>query len=184
MKQPEFDIKDGRWDEDRIEAYVDGELTPDEKALFEKVLITGPAHEEVQLAYRIRKGLKTIPAPACPPHIAEAVLLYAHGEARQQSPWWADADVWRHWWDHALKPALAMVMLALLVVSAALVHRPSQETAISSSEVQQALAEARWALGLVSRTGVQTGSSVRDNVVQPIRQALESADAEAELNQN
>jgi anti-sigma factor RsiW len=185
VRQPEFDINDETWVEERIEAYVDNQLTPDEKVLFERVLIQGPGCEEVEVAYRIRNGLRNLPAPSCPPHITEAVLLHARREAKRPSLWWTEPDVWHRWWDGALKPAMAMGMLALLVISAALIERPRQEAAITSSEVQQALAEAKWALGLVSRTGVQTGSSVRDNVVQPIRQALESApDAAAELNRN
>ena len=75
-----------------------------------------------------------------------------------------------------------MAVLVMIVVSGVLVGHPpvQQQESISQAEVEQALAEARWALAYISYVSKETGSSVRSevleaHVVRPFRHALDAA---------
>lgn len=173
------------WMEDRIEAYLDGELEEAERASFERHLAGDQAWEaELFLAGKIRNGLQALPQPVCPPHVMHAVL--AEVAQLEQRSWrhrlkgWAD-----RWWAAFWQPSLAMALLLAVVVTATLVGRspapasmPAQAD-LEAAAVQEALAEAKWTLAYLSEVGRETGKAVRhdvleERVVAPMQHALGS----------
>lgn len=166
------------WLDDRIEAYLDGALSASERQAVEAALGQDPLADadwqaELQLARQIRDGLRTLPAPACPPHVAQAVLAQAAREAAP--PWLARFHAWMQRQLTALwQPALAMTMVLLLVVSASLI-KPAPPAV--SPEVARARAEVEWTLAFLSEVGRETGQAVREDVfaarvVSPVQDAF------------
>jgi anti-sigma factor RsiW len=166
--------------EDRIEAYLDGDLAADEAAAFAYHLGDDEAWgEELFLAAEIQGVLREMPIPPCPSHVAPAVLAEARRrhrsglrkqfQARLAGLW---ADTWR--------PAFAMAVLVVLVVSASLIGNTTrQPDAAASEEVQLALADVKLTLAYLSEVGRRTGTSVRQDVLEshvvlPVQHALGS----------
>ena len=159
MKTPEH-IYDSAWVDEHIEKYLDGELPLAELRHFEMALAKGPVHEDLQLARRIQVGLHALPQPLCPPHIIESVVLQVQRERYTLSL--ARIEAWlRPWWGDVLRPALAMGVLTAIVLSAAFLGRTPAPQNVSQAEVEQALAEAKWALAYVSHVGLEASESVR-----------------------
>lgn len=165
------------WIDDRIEAYVDGELSPEDREDFERVLAVGVGERDVLMSRRVRDGLRSLPRPMLGAGVSRHVLEHARAEAQSGPVAWlrgvADAL-----WAPVLRPVLSMALLVLVVTSAVLIGRPARQGGTSPAEVQRALAEAKWALAYVSHVGSETGSSVRTEVLQPhvvrpMRQALD-----------
>ena len=163
MKPPENRPQD--WMDARVEAYLDDDLPADERVLFEQGLADTPWDAELFMARQIRDGLRALPEPMCPPHVAEAVLAQVRREAR--ASWLERFHAWMQQQFMVLwQPALAMTVVVMLVVSAALIGRPaSPEPSYQPAEVEQALAEIKLALGYVSEASRQTGKVVRDDVI-------------------
>jgi hypothetical protein len=166
VKLPETFDRD--WVDARVEAYLDGELSAGERARFEALAFSAEDGEtdwraEVHLAHQIRAGLRALPPPVCPPHVARAVLAAAR--RRRAQAWKARLyerlePLWRDWG----RPALAMTALVLLVVSAALLGRPPRPA--DDPEVARALAEVQWTLAYLSEVGRETGRTVRHDVLE------------------
>lgn len=156
------------WQGARVEAYLDGDLSPEEAAAFEAHWATDPSlDDELWLAGKVRDGLREMPTPTVPPEIAQAVLAQARHEVRADR--WARfhtrlelafASLWR--------PALAMATLVMVVVTAALVGQPATlQRPAMSAEVEQAMEEVKWTLALLSEVGRETGLAVRAEVLEP-----------------
>ena len=173
MKSP-----DVHWIDDRLEAFLDGELPEAERAVLDGALRADPAWQaELALARRIRTDLRALPTPACPPAVTEAVLRHA----RRRSPAaWLEriAEAARRHVAGLWQPSLAMAVLVAVVVAAAFLGRPAPPAPnIASAEVEQALDEVRWTLAYLSEVGRKTGRSVREDVigqrvVEPMQDAL------------
>ncbi len=162
------------WMDDRLEAYLDGDLTPEEAARFERGLSGDDWAAELRRAASIRDGLHAMPLPECPPHVTRAVLREARRRARAE---WLHRtrEGLTHAWRLTARPALAMAVLVALVVVAALVTRPPRPA--PGVEVEHALAEVKWTLAYLSEVGRQTGASVHRDVLDahvfgPMHEAL------------
>ena len=156
------------WMEARIEPYLDGELTAAELEQFEQLLRQDENWErELAWAVNIRDALRSKPDSACPPEVLATVMRQARRDLwharlnRIKSLLTAFGGVsWR--------PAMAVVilMVAGAVIFSGRVKNDAE--AVSQAEVEQALAEVKWTLGYVSKTGRITGSSVND-ALTPLR---------------
>ena len=153
------------WMDTRVEAYLDEGLPADEQARFEHALAADADWEaELFLARQIRDGLHALPQPVCPPRVADAVLAQVRRQA--QASWANRLQTWiEAQWLALWQPALAMAVLLLLVVSAALVGRPQQQTTYADAEIERAMQEVQWTLAYLSEVGRQTGKRVRDDVI-------------------
>ena len=163
MKPSEPLIHD--WMDARVEVYLDEALPAGEQARFEHALPTDADWEaELFLARQIRDGLHVLPQPVCPPRVAEAVLAQVRRQA--QLSWIDRLQTWiEEQWLALWQPALAMAVLLLLVVSAALIGRPQQQTTYADAEIERAMQEVQWTLAYLSEVGRQTGKRVRDDVI-------------------
>jgi hypothetical protein len=179
VRQPERDPM-WEWTDERVDTFVDGELSPEEMVQFEEALAVGVGNEDVLLARRIRNGLHALPQPVLRPEVSRFILEQVRADVRVSRRGWLRQLVEREW-ASLFQPALTMAVLLMIVVSAVLVGRPPmKQENISQAEVEQALAEARWALGYISHVSKETGSSVRSevleaHVVRPVRHALGAA---------
>lgn len=159
-----------KWLDDRIEAYLDGELPEAERQQFEQLLEDDASGQQsLTWAISIRDELRALPTPACSPDLQKNIMKEVRKEAWSSfgSRFFSGFVIFlqgpfaRQW-----RPALATFML--LVVASVVVFvlnrpdipEPSQD--ISQAEVDQALAEAKWALGYVSKTGRLAGTSMQD----------------------
>ena len=176
MKSPDENMP--RWMEERIEAYLDGQLPPDEEAHFERLLDEDASwQDEVDLACRIRDGLHALPEPACPPRVTQAVLEKANAgpapSIRDRLDAWWDAQVL---WQPALAAGLALVLIAL---SALLLMPATSPDQPSRAEVQQAAAEVKWTLAYLAHVGKETGEKLQQDVktraTVPLLQTLNEA---------
>lgn len=167
------------WIDERLEAYLDGDLPDDEQAAMEQHLAADPSWEaEVRLARQVRDGLQAFPRPTCPDRVTRTVL--AEARRRQRADQLHRLRAWvEQRWLNLWQPALAMSVLLLLVASALLLGQPPQPapSVAEQDEVEQALDEVRWTLAYLSEVSQQAGSSVRDEVlnrrvVTPVHRAV------------
>ena len=153
------------WVNERLEAYLDNQLPPEEASKVEYWLEDDNRwHEELTLAMHIRDELRSLRAPVCPPHVTQQVIKTARRDAWLSFTGRLNQFFFSGWVPY-WKPILAT--MTLLVIASMLLFRtpkldgpPSDE--ISQVEVEQALDEVKWALGYVSKTGRLTGASVED----------------------
>ena len=176
------------WMDARVEAYVDGTLPPGEEAAFEAHLQATPRWQSaVRRARRVRAGLQSLDAPACPPSVTQAVLRQACPSSEASSPpdrppqqrrVGRPADTKPQAW----KPALALAALLALAATGALLGQPHSSPAgeaspsFTQTEVQRATAEAQWTLAFLAQVTRETGHTVRkdvlrDRVARPTQEA-------------
>ncbi|QXD15484.1 hypothetical protein GQ464_000585 [Rhodocaloribacter litoris] len=149
-------------EDDLIERYLDGDLSPGAAAALERRLADAGRSEVLRLAERIRDDLRTLPVPSCPPHVTRAVLQAARQRARRDRRRHGHPQDRRCTWQ----PVLAMVLLLGLALVAALIGRPAQPSP-DDPAIQRALVEVKWTLALVSEVGRQTGASVSRAMLGP-----------------
>lgn len=180
----------------RVEAYVDGDLPPPERATFEQVLDESPHWQaQVRHARRIRDELHTFATPSCPPQVTDAVLTETRRRANGASSTDASMGWWTWLWREldielqaGWKPALAFATLLLIIVTSSLLTDPQQSAGLvqqqsggaqhyTSAEIQQAETKAKWAIAYIAQVSQKTGSTVEEtvleeNVARPMRRAL------------
>jgi anti-sigma factor RsiW len=73
------------WMDARVEAYIDDDLLPDERARFEARLRTDPYwQEQVERARSIRTTLRSTSAPSPPTDLTDTILGYVASPSCQQ----------------------------------------------------------------------------------------------------
>lgn len=175
---------DIQWADDRLEAYLDGELSPDEAARVERVLdASPPLRAALGAAVRVQDELRLMPQPLAPRGFAEGVLAEVTRRREATLPGrlrlaasraaQATSEALRATW----RPSLAAAMLLLLVLSGVLFGRSTPAPAAESAEVRQATDEVKWVLAYLSQVGREAGAVVREDVleqhvVRPVQSAL------------
>ena len=166
--------------DERVEAYVDGDLSPAERARFEEGLrLHALWRAHVEQARAVRNELHALPRLTCPPRVVEAV----RAEVRQPRTGRTERAPQRHL--RLRRPAVwssALAMMLLLVIVFAVLLRapepPPQTQPFTDAEVEQATVEVAWTLAYLARIGEETGRAVEDvlpnsQLVRSTRQALE-----------
>lgn len=176
------------WMDARVEPYVDGDLPADERDAFEAILAESPHWQaQVQHAQRIRDALHALPELTCPPQVTDAVLH----ETRRRANGSASTAWWTRLWraletDGATgwRPALVGLALVLVVVTSIVVSdgwldgdRSATPTGYTEAEIEQAEAEAKWALAYVAQVSQKTSTTIErdvleENVAAPMHRAL------------
>jgi anti-sigma factor RsiW len=181
------------WVQEAIDSYIDGDLPSDEEPLFERhVNGCGRCRHELAIAESVVGELRALPSLTCPDHVTDRVLEHTDASrAREQtrSPQGGVAGRWIRRLG-APRPALAGVMVILIVVASVLVGRfnkPGEQ--ISPAQVEEAEAALRWTFAYVNEVSRLSGLAVRDEVfeagvLQPVQRAVRSAlDTEARARQ-
>ncbi|MDA0378272.1 MAG: hypothetical protein O3C45_08380 [Bacteroidetes bacterium] len=156
------------WADEHIESFLDGELAGSDRDRFQALLAAEPwLRAEVAAARRIQQELASIPMAVCPDHVSRHILAHARHD------WWTAlprrlADGFRRMAQAGLRPALAMALLLVVVLSSTLVSRPEAPPAVASADVSQALADVKMALGVLADAGRTTGTAVGNDVIGPL----------------
>ncbi len=156
------------WVDARLEAYMDGDLPPDELAAFERALAASDAwRAQHDLAARIQSTLRTTTPAEASPRLTRAILQRARRERWRE--WRRDARTaialrLRAAWQ----PAVALAGIALLATVVLLYPNGPAQPPAQEASVEQALADVKWTLGYVSKAGRKAGDSVQD-AIAPLR---------------
>jgi len=145
------------WMDNQVEAYLDGDLSPDERVHFESHMTGESWEEEVEKADRIRHGLRALATPKCPEKVSQSVLSLARRDTLSSL-----LD-----WRTAVRPALAMTVLIILVLSVSLYSRHADRTPRRDAVVERALTDVKWTLAFLSEVSRDAGASVRRDVLEP-----------------
>ena len=139
------------WTQERIEAYIDGELTPVEQGRLEAHAATCAAcAAELEDARRLVGALHTLPSLTCPNAVSQALQTRVRQTRR------------RRWgWAYAAAAVLA------LIAGHHLFDPEPVPPAFSPKEVAQARRQVEWTLAYLSDLNSRMGTTVRDDVIQP-----------------
>ena len=162
-----YDSDSQAWLDDRIEAYLDGSLPPNELQRF-KALVAG--NEEVQhaidVARLISASLRSIPDEPCPDFVSRNVMAHVRQDLRR-SAWQRVESFFMGIRMTYLKHVFAVAALVLIVVSSTQIGgRVGMTSAQSEAEVSQALDDVKWTLAYLSGVGKNTGTTVKANVIE------------------
>jgi len=167
------------WMLDRIDAYLDGDLSPAESAVADLHLTRCPAcAEELQMARQVAGSLRALPAMNCPDSIPEAVRARIGAAGNKQ--WGVKPWPWYYRWQEWFKrPAVVGVMTAVLfvVITAFLGEKKPVLPEYSQAEIEAAELDAKLALAYLGRCTNRAGATVRDDVfeqgvIAPIMRAV------------
>lgn len=132
-----------------VEACVDGDLPPAERALIADHAAACPAcAEQIALAERIRAQLRRLPRQDAPPRVIASIKA----RARTERPAAAVDPRWR-------RPLWAALAAAVLLVAVAVSLLTPDRHAPSDAELIRAADEARYALARVAQL---TSQATRD----------------------
>ena len=154
------------WVNERLEAYLDNQLPPEEAQQVEQWLEGDNRwHEELTLAMHIRDELRSFRSPVCPPHVAHTVIKNARRDTwlsltNRMNQFFTGG--WISYWKPILATMTLLVIASMLLFRVPLHHDTQASEEITQLEIDQALDEVKWTLGYVSKTGRLTGASVED----------------------
>lgn len=162
------------WVSDRIDPYLDGDLSEGESVVFDNHVDTCiDCREELTLAQTVLTELRSLPAQTCPNSVSEALYADVKSDAKRGiRPWF------RGWF---LRPAVAGALIAIVVTAMFLVARMERGTdAATPEEIARATAEVQWTIAYVSDVSRRTGLTfqqevLEERVVTPMRRAVHSA---------
>jgi hypothetical protein len=184
MKQLEASSRD-EWMDARVEAYVDDELSGEERMQFERILEADDYWKtQVQQARRIQGALKDLPQPSAPPELTQSILERT-SRAHQPLPWWKDLlqqamQTWRALIAARRRPVVDYAVgLAFVAVAVFFIVWPLSDPSgsgtppaqvssqlqlpvtapYSESDVQRAETKAKWTFGYISRISRSSGTA-------------------------
>lgn len=155
--------------ESRIDRYIDGELSAKEaEALETEAAFDAGLRLKLARARIVKDSLAGIPSYECPPDVEDAILKsVATHRASDRGP--VDRMSGDRGLGHLHRRLVPALGVFLLIAGLALFVMPRIGTpseSYTNAEVQQALQEVRYALGIVGHAGATTAGSVRDEVFE------------------
>jgi anti-sigma factor RsiW len=147
-----------QWADERLEPYLEGELSPaDARALEGHLGSCARCRQEEASAREIAAELRGLPALDTPRRVLRGVEEKAQGRGLFR---WKGPLFW--------VPVSSGVAATLLIVVAAFLLRPApKEPVPDQAEVAAAVAEARFALAFVGQVSRRTGSTLREEQLKP-----------------
>ena len=142
------------WTQERIEAYIDGELTPVEQGRLEAHAATCAAcAAELEDARRLVGALHTLPQATCPDAVSQALHDRIHQTRRTAAKRWC--------------APLAAAAVLVLIAGHLLFDPEPVPPAFSPKEIAQARRQVEWTLAYLGDLNSRMGTTVRDDVIQP-----------------
>lgn len=163
---------DRMWADDRLEAWLAGDLKEADVNRFEQILATDDwLAAEVKRAQEMDMMFSDLLDSAelvrCPDSVTAEVMAHARKDWLFQHPRRLQ-DGFRRMASAGLKPALAMTLLLMVVLSSTWIARsPSGPATANNAEVTQALADVKMALAVLADAGQSTGTAVGADVIGP-----------------
>ncbi len=165
------------WFDSCVEAFVDQELSDEDRRSFEDRLAIDPIlKRKTDLARQIAQSLRDLPGFEMPPSILTAVnsqiektdtaasINTTRTPLRLVRP--SRKIVW------ASIAAAAVIVVAINILPAGLPDGGSGTDQPSQAEVDRALEEVKWTLALVSDIGNERQQIVNGHIVQPVQRAM------------
>lgn len=159
---------DQQWADDHLEAYLDGLLPEEDRQRFDRMLEADDwLQAELSRAELIQSELGAVPIASCPDFVTANVMAHARRD------WWGAlprrlVQGFQRMADAGLRPALAMALLLVVVLTSTLISRPGTQSGAESAEVAQALADVKMALAVLADAGRTTGNAVGQEVIGPL----------------
>lgn len=193
MSSPK-DIGTCAWSLERLDAYIDDELTADERRALEvHVEKCGDCRSELALAGRIVDGLHSLPDLAAPDHVIDDVIrgFEPAAKAPRSGRFWGWLG--ERFAQYARHPALAAATLLIVTASVlVLTHMdrwhsgrlltggPGESAEVTAQELEMAKVDAMLAFAYLGKACEKTGFYVRDDVigdriVAPMHKAIAEA---------
>ncbi len=158
------------WIGERLEAYLDGELTPEETSLIDTHLNDcRDCAQDLEMAQRVARSLHSLPAMTCPDEVVDAVR-------RKTQP--ASSTWLQRWLDSWRRPAFVGAMAVALVAVITLVGLQWNSPAtVSAEEIAEAEIDTKWAIAKIREVGQKATQTIRNDVlerrvVKPIRRSV------------
>jgi anti-sigma factor RsiW len=167
------------WMQERIDAYLDGDLSPVESSVADQHLARCPGcAEELQLARQVAGSLRALPAVPCPDSIPDAVR--ARIGAAGNAQWGVKPWPWYYRWQEFFKrPAIVGVMTAVLfvVITGILGEKQQPPPEFTQAEIEQAEYDAKLALAYLGLYTDRAEETLRNDVLgervfEPIMRAV------------
>lgn len=192
--------------DERVEAYVDGDLSPDEQSTFVSILDDNPFWQmQVRQAERIREGLHELPEKPCPADVTEAIFeRTTRASAHAPLPWWKDLlrqmmQAWRALMTAHRRPVvdyavgIALVgMAAFFIINPLDTNTSGTATNVSSTlntapiqapysnaDVQRATQRAYSAFNHVFNAGQKASDTVQEQLKDAAAPAADHTSAQA-----
>lgn len=152
-----------KWFDDRLEAFVDGSLPPDEAARFQQVaMLDDELKTDIHLSRQIHSALQATPQEVCPPHVARNIMAHVRRDIRV-TRWQRVQAFFLSLSPAQLKPVMVAAVLLLVAITTVQV---TKEAAEPQAQVNQALDDVKWTLAYLSGVGKATGSTVKSSVIE------------------
>jgi|GEM_PF-2258885 len=174
---------DCQWAQERIEAFLEGDLSPEEtRQLEQHIAQCNACFEELEMARQVRATLQDIPGEICPDRVVEDVLSRIEREDSAPEASRGFAGIWRAllkgWMPAAA--VLALVFAALFMLKAPPQHTMQKGDFPAKKVAPEKLARARHELEITfAYIGSVSSQSARrvyaDVVEQGIAPPLEKA---------
>ena len=164
------------WAEEQIEAYVDGSLSRQDRHAFEQACAADPAlTASVQDARQVRKLLRSMATPQCPPDVTATIMERVRREAHATAP--ASEGMLSDLVSSLWRPALVVTALLAFALVLTRPTADAEEPVYAAAEVDVALEEVKWTLAYLNGVGTRTGATIRtevfgDGVVRPLERGL------------
>ncbi|MDX1571340.1 MAG: hypothetical protein R3200_12720 [Xanthomonadales bacterium] len=160
------------WYEERVEAYVDGELAGGELRMFEARLELDPdLRASVTSARELQSALGALPRYRCPPDMAAKVARITDTEPRR--------------WPLRVAAAIAAAGLALGLSlgewpgSSPEPHVAAVPEEIPADELAEAREELALALAYLDKAGAAAGREVGSQWIKPVERTLAAVEGSA-----
>lgn len=206
MRRPDVPSRD-EWMDERVEAYVDGDLSGDELDTFTSIMNNHSYWQtQVRQAERIREELHELPVQPCPSDVTQAIFEHTTRaeQAHAPLPWWKDLlrqmmQAWRALMTAHRRPVVDYAVgIALVGIAAFFIVNPLDDvntptaTNVSSTfntttpiqapysdaDVQRAQQRAYRALQYVSTAGQQASSVVQRQMKDATAPAADTPNAD------
>ena len=161
-----------KWSTERIDRYLEDELSVDETATLERHLKEcADCAGAVALARLVVDGLRELPQLSAPPGVTASVFAQIRQRRRQHLVAW-----FRRWRTPVRRPLLAGG-LAFAIGLLVWIHLERRDEP-TDAELALARSQVEWTLAYLSQMGYRTGVTAQNEVfgpriVKPIRRTME-----------
>lgn len=156
-----------QWADAKLEAWLDGDLSAIDGARFEKLLASDEwLQNESDLARSISDTFASMDDVRCPDDVTAQIMTHVRRDWVMQLPRRLK-DGFGRMASAGLRPALAMMLLLVVVISSTWISRNPAVPTGQDAEVAQALEDVKMALAVLADAGRTTGTTVSNEVIGP-----------------
>jgi anti-sigma factor RsiW len=165
---------------DRIESYLDEDLSPADLKRFQSHLDgCESCGRELAFATRVVGELRSLPTLSAPDSVTEAVAAAVESARPTLS---ARIAAWiDELWSLARRPAMATMIVFLIAAGVFVFTQRQRAQRVSEAEIEEATRETLLAFAYIGKYSRMTGHIVRDEVIDEVVQPLGRAMIETRI---